>query len=655
LIPEISKRFRQRLFRHIVCVSTSNLRQVLVGHNPSNIQSGSAVFEYVLDHGNALGAEVALSEPSATFLYSITALERGASSADLSAALWLPFSTTEAYIAVQNTSATPLRISASLEYAGSSHPFLTGALIVPHGSQLIEVPTADLWRIGSKNPDRFAGIRLSHDGPNGALITSGWTEDDTTGYSNMMTLWDPSEHHGTSLSATEVFVGTRTDLLASGKSLSIDSNLVLFNTSATGSVRPAAEFLYTDHGHVARAHIDVSAIPPLGTVKIDLGDLSRKGQIPIAISVGAVSVTYDGPDGSLMGRVYGIGDNATFGFYSVLESYTGSAINEIYWTTGGDYTSLLAVTNFAVIPDRVTVVVTYNGGMLSLPPIDLDPSQTATVNLRDVKSLLPPGVTFGGYRIVGSSKRQSKLLAKQHIVSERLGTSAPFYGTTIYLYQISLDPWITISSVGQNSSFTATLYFSDYTQTIGCTLDTTTSTADHTIATVSGFTLTGEGGGNTYYQCHSTAYPVDSYGNPGDIAPIGTIKVGVPNSVGFISTVSSAANTNCTTGMAGWDRVMFLGLYDQNGYPYAHNNVSVTDAIAVGSPNALGIGSASTGTGYTNSSRQWPDHYSVCSSVCPVSTGQTNATQTWKWNTTNSLPIGNALVYKCGSITFDGQ
>ena len=77
------------------------------------------------------------------------------------------------------------------------------------------------------------------------------------------------------------------------------------------------------------------------------------------------------------------------------------------------------------------------------------------------------------------------------------------------------------------------------------------------------------------------------------------------------------------------------------------------DSIAIGSPNDLGIGSAETGEEDTDANGTWQDRYHVCSSGCP-GTGQTNASQSWTWDDVE-LENENTIVYKCGSITVDGN
>jgi hypothetical protein len=127
--------------------------------------------------------------------------------------------------------------------------------------------------------------------------------------------------------------------------------------------------------------------------------------------------------------------------------------------------------------------------------------------------------------------------------------------------------------------------------------------------------------------------------------------VKAPYQVGVLNTISSQANT-CSSG-AGWFREVTNQIEDQSGAPFSIQG-TVSDSLTVGSPNDLGISGNQTGTGSTNAQGQWLDMYFDCSSVCPSSTGESDAIQQWSLNGVG-LPKTNLVVYKCNSITINGQ
>jgi hypothetical protein len=136
--------------------------------------------------------------------------------------------------------------------------------------------------------------------------------------------------------------------------------------------------------------------------------------------------------------------------------------------------------------------------------------------------------------------------------------------------------------------------------------------------------------------------------------------VQVPYSATFISQISAAALTQaqCASlggpaGSAGYERWVTLELRDSAGQSIQRSGVTVADQLTPSTPNALGIGSGTTGSAGTDSAGRWPDHYYVCSTACPASTGQSNVNQSW---TANATQLGhvNLVIYKCNSITVDG-
>lgn len=104
---------------------------------------------------------------------------------------------------------------------------------------------------------------------------------------------------------------------------------------------------------------------------------------------------------------------------------------------------------------------------------------------------------------------------------------------------------------------------------------------------------------------------------------------------------------------AGWSRTVYLQLYNQVGQPLRIPLIDMADSIQVGTRNDLGVVNTAPSHHNTDNWGQWPDTYLVCSTACPGS-GETDALQTW---TANSIPLGhaNVVIYKCGSITVDGN
>jgi hypothetical protein len=102
---------------------------------------GSAIFEYSSSSGGALLAETAVTQATETLAYTITSSEHGAISTEQHGVFWLPSDTSEVYIALQNTSAAPIHVTAAFEKPTSRVPF-SSLTLAPNASQLVKAPAA---------------------------------------------------------------------------------------------------------------------------------------------------------------------------------------------------------------------------------------------------------------------------------------------------------------------------------------------------------------------------------------------------------------------------------------------------------------------------------------------------------------------------------
>src|SRR5271154_861313 len=135
--------------------------------------------------------------------------------------------------------------------------------------------------------------------------------------------------------------------------------------------------------------------------------------------------------------------------------------------------------------------------------------------------------------------------------------------------------------------------------------------------------------------------------------PTQPVTVASPNQVEPISTASQGVAACSPSTWSGWVRNVTNQVQYANGSAYAFSGLSVADVITTGGTDALGSGT-STGSATTTGDGSFPDTYSVCSSACPQSTGETDALQNWTLNG-SPLPHSNALVYRCTSISIDGN
>ena len=185
--------------------------------------------------------------------------------------------------------------------------------------------------------------------------------------------------------------------------------------------------------------------------------------------------------------------------------------------------------------------MTYTGGTLPMPKISLQPYQSSTVNVRDVMraGLLPPGATYGGFRIFGTPSN-TRIVVKEHVISERMRMATPFYGSPrwvdwVYVSQSALGGECNPSPPAQCNSpqynleldQTANIWLITH-WTDGGDIAVTGSiwSNDPNVATVVGWssdshaTITAVSPGNTYIDASVSNVPINQNGDLGSLASI---------------------------------------------------------------------------------------------------------------------------------------
>jgi len=401
------------------------------------IHFGGAEFAYHWKNDGALSVETQVIDPERTFSYSVETFRRqDRQSNSQHAVFWLPTAGSEIFFAMHNVSDRPIVVSPELRYFSRSRP-LPAITIPAHGFSKLRlpddlpsasVPRARLNMVGS--------IVLNHEGAGGALHSTGWIDDEATGYSTMMTFVDLDVMHGQSLFGAQILTGRWRGV---GRVRSI---IVLKNMSLH-PVNASAELWYTHNGSVGVSPLALDTIPAGATRRIDLQALKRRGLLPAQVREVSIEVRHSGHEGALMGRSFGISANKTYGFYGVLEHFTGGARSEVRWSLEGSEDSIITIANFADRPDTVTVELAHNRGSVELPEIELQAKESRTIDLGSYlraagAPALPPGVRSGGYRVTSKRRSTGALVVKQHIVDTRARLSSPFYGGTGYVTNFSL-------------------------------------------------------------------------------------------------------------------------------------------------------------------------------------------------------------------------
>jgi hypothetical protein len=171
---------------------------------------------------------------------------------------------------------------------------------------------------------------------------------------------------------------------------------------------------------------------------IDLGQVKANARVPAFFVSASIALQYIGANGAFMGRVFGISPDGSYGLYWALQPSAGFSYSESFWTTAGNWTSIFTVGNFGEADDQVTVVMISNRGNFTVPAFSLKPSESRTINVRDLLNKakpFPEGVDYGGFRIYGSSTK-SKLIVKEHLIDPVMRLATPFYGQYTYVLNV---------------------------------------------------------------------------------------------------------------------------------------------------------------------------------------------------------------------------
>jgi len=456
---------------------------------------GSATITYRQPNNKAVMVETIVEDVRKSISYTVPSYERAGYGRRLYGLYWTPAPTTELYVALQNTSGSPLTVRPSLQTAEGIIEMPPVSLSA-HQSTVLELPEDARLR-GLWARERSGAFILTYDGPGGALNTAAWLEDEHSGFSTSMTLADPSAVKTRSLYGTQMFL-TDAETNGDGNRVSKTESRMLLKNTTDGVVPLRGDFIVETAIGSFPVALPVKTMRAGEFIEIDLNDLLGRDR---AALVASVRIDYEGPLGAIVGRSFGHARERTFGYYAALESYTYAAFNGILWSLDGGRDTVFSVANFAPVADDVRIELFHTGGSTQLPPFRLERNESKTFSLREMARnagiRLP--ASNGGYRISGLSSTDGQLLTKEHVIDLTGKTSWAMYGSGVYVLAFNLyPPSISVNANGGTQSVEGLVTFSDAYQEYRCD---NMATGSGSIATV-GFsgcprTLTGAYSGST--------------------------------------------------------------------------------------------------------------------------------------------------------------
>jgi len=308
------------------------------------------------------------------------------SSSRLDGILWLPNAETHARIALTNTTAAPLSITA-VAHTGEQNQQKSIA-VGPHETQLVEAREF----LGSSHTRSSATIlTLEHNGSPGALMVTGFAINEGSGFSCNFPFIDRSTDRSTAVSAKLAGAHVRmglpnpTEGFPSGTRFS--APLILANVGDQETL--ATIWLdYTTNSVPHRVQAGLATIAPGQTREFELSQaLSARG-IQAPLDDAGVDVTYAGPPGTLIGRLVTFDQTGDFAFDVPIKDPLAGMMRvggSYPWRLDNGFTTVVHLKNTLNNPVHALVQVRYDGGTYNLERIPLAPFQTIALDIRALR------------------------------------------------------------------------------------------------------------------------------------------------------------------------------------------------------------------------------------------------------------------------------
>lgn len=626
-------------------------------------------------------------EYSPAFAFPDKVASTDASGAPLSQAcegLWWRYGSGSAgFVALANTTDNPIGVEVGV--SGLKGPAGRTMSLAAHSTAML-----DLKDFFAGDDSRVGGLRVAWNGPWSAVLVAGGLEDAVKGFSTDLPLMSRKAGSRTApgppqLASAGVMVNQQDPLLNFPASIDFTPYAFFRNISVTPKTLHFGLY-YMEGRTVKSLPLPDLALQPGEAREMAIGDQMRKQP---QIEDFNLSFSWDGDWGDILAGVGSIDQTGSYVFPVPPEAvYKGGARGSVYWLAGGGFDTMYSLWNPE--PDAHDFLVTLkygaNGELYRLP-VTLEGHASTMIDIGELirtqqldqdGKLLPPDVKQGSLVVSGPADDLEDAIdvvltgGIYNPTKATCGSQCTFcagwttitFGPTTFSLQVGAQQSLTLGYVDN--------YGSHYDMTPWADWETSNSSI---IGLNSGpGWAQGMGGGTATVTAGYQPVPIyHGYccGYPGPpqcpVTPIGgtaTGTVAAPAGSRITQTLSSYAVSAsnfvaCTGSQAGWYRKVNKIVTDQNGADIVLSGQALTETVTIGTPNDLNVTGTQIGTAVTNSSGIFADEYYVCSSRCPASSGQTNASQT----ISDVLPSGagpytlsaNALVYKCTGITVNGQ
>lgn len=420
------------------------------------------------------------------------------------------------------------------------------------------------------------------------------------------------------------------------------------------------------------APIDI-ALGPDQTRLLDVASLQSQKLIPADAQWASVILSAPIQPDELMAVATSFDATGRYGAQTPFNDQLAAQWEAGMWEVDSTHDSLVAVTNGGGQPVKAELTILYNHGTENYRvERSLAPDEQMLLNFGNLihnqiadsdGHTLPPDLMTGTYRIKDLSDRGRGSLYEGKITVDKTYGHA-HYGCAeccgidpedVYMEFNPLA--VGVSSYATQSVMAPNECEPDDIEDITSEMSTW-GTDNSAIATVKpAAQVNGISAGSTTHFASGEAYAGEGHTVdeqcPRDLVQSNAGTDVGPYQVEPIDTASQGPAACSVKGQAGWVRNVTNQVQYATGAAYAVAGLSVSDDISVGTPNTLGVSSQQEGQTPTTGDGSFPDTYFVCSTACPGS-GESDATQNW---IVSGIPLFHVdgLVYKCGSISIDGN
>jgi len=671
----------------LVTIAPSDVATVDVSQELSNIASplleqagtyGSVVFRFTSPFARNLYAAVMIHEVGQPIGYHVDAfpIDPEYTAGAREGIWWLPRPTVKDSLIIANGSDQPNHCRLYLYNAAGK----AGQQDLPIGArQTLRLVVADLIKQAGLTGS-YGGLRLEVAQRAGSIDTVYFLYDESNGFSALMKMFD---HNPATKLEDRLFAGSQVwktwapmlplqnpdPALALPSGTQLQPKIFLRNTTAKPQVA-TVKMTYRNNLNRGMLELQPIQLQPYETRLVDVLALQQNKQIPTDAHWALVEISSLGNPDDIMAIASSFDSTGRYGSQTPFADQLSD-----HWVAGkfevdATHNSLISVTNAGKKPTDAVLTFHYNHGqgqyqvrrtIAAGDQLWLNLGDIIPGSIPDTKGrTFPPDLTSGTYEIREPGRNNDPSLFEGKIIVDKTYGHLAYGCTTCcgdgypgiiadpenlpFQAQDSLSVIATNSCTGFDDDLTAQF--------------TGWDTSNHSVATMSSRQIIGVGAGST------NAFSSGTFNYNNGVSKYCTLKNYTPHNstlVGAyqvepinINSQGPVSAGSCPTNQyAGYVKYVTNQVQNRDGSAFAVAGLAMTDTIYIGSRHDLGSGTA-TKSATTTGDGSFQDQYSVCSSACPGSSGETDATQSWTLNGLGLYHV-NGIVYKCSSISIDGH